>query len=107
MTSRHLQFLLTDEFGDAVGFIPPPAVLHRVLQRAPGVHAVRLALRHGEITEPLVREFVASLAAGYSPGRALPGDLALAALAVAMEYWPPSYAEEFLCHLASLNLVEM
>src|SRR5437660_1268307 len=83
-------------FDDALGFLLPPAALRTALQRSRAVGEITTALRRGEISEEMVRIFVNSLASEYQEGKRLPGDLALAALAVALEHIPTDYAEEFL-----------
>jgi len=66
------------------------------------VRQTAAALRRGEISEQTIRPFVHSLAAEYQEGRALPGDLAFGAVAVALEQAPTSYGD-----LARLRLAEM
>ena len=107
MTTPLLDQLRQDSFVESVGFLLPPAPLRRALQRIPVVQLVHSAVRRGQITERMVREFSASLAAEYQPGKLLPGDLAMAALAVAMESSQQDFAEEYLCDLARLQLTEL
>ena len=102
-----LKFLLSDEFSDSVGFILPPAPLRLLLEKSRVVRNIERALRHRELTEAEIRDFAASLSREFKPGEALPGDLALAALAVALERLPADYAEEFIRDLARLRMAEM
>src|SRR5271166_2085536 len=102
-----LEKLLTDDFSDSVGFILPPAPMRLVLLRHKDVTAVKAALRHGELTETMIRDFASALASEFLKGQPLRGDLALAAIAVVLEHWPKDFAEEYLCHLARLELPEM
>ncbi|HWE36573.1 MAG TPA: hypothetical protein VG406_08405 [Isosphaeraceae bacterium] len=102
-----LDRLKGDEFDLAIGFLPAPAALRRLLQRSADVRRVAGALRYGAITEGMIREFVASIVAEFRPGRRLDDDLALAALAVVLELRPTDFAEEYLHDLARLELAEM
>jgi hypothetical protein len=102
-----LEYLLTDDFGDAVGFALPPAALRLVLHRQRPVRDIAAALRHGQVKEAEIRNFASALATEFHNGVPLRGDLALAAIAVVLEHWPTDFAEEYLCHLARLQLPEM
>jgi hypothetical protein len=102
-----LSYLRTNEFADTLGFLLPPAALRIALQRSRAVREIATALRRCEISERMVRTFVNSLASEYQEGKRLSGDLALAALAVALKQIPTDYAEEFLYDLARLRLAEM
>jgi hypothetical protein len=107
MTNPLLDYLASDHFDDSVGFILPPAALRLRLRQLPRVRAVAAALRRSEITEAMIRDFAGALAMEFRKGQRLPGDLALAALAVVLEHWPTDFAEEYLCDLSSLHLAEM
>src|SRR5260370_8200009 len=99
-----LAMLRTSEFAESLGFVLPPAAMRIALHRSPTVRQIATAVRRGEIAEQAIRSFVNSLASEYREEKALPGDLALAALAVALEQVPTDYAEEFLCDLTRLLL---
>jgi hypothetical protein len=99
--------LRANDFGESLGFVLPPAAMRIGLQREPTVRQITMAIRRGEISEAMIRRFVNSLASEFQEGRSLPGDLAFAALAVALEQILADYAEEFLCDLARLRLAEM
>jgi hypothetical protein len=105
MRHKLLDYLLNDEFADAVGFILPPSGFRLVLRRSDAVRRLTFAIRRGEVTEPMVRSFVSRIArsAGDGTGQ-IPGDLALAALAVALENIQQDYAEEFITNLAKLRI---
>jgi hypothetical protein len=98
---------LAREIEGAVGFVLPPGALRIAFQGLSIVRRVAFAARTERLSELEVRSFVRSLSAEYHEGKAFPGDLAFAALAVALERVPTSYAEEFLRDLASLNVREM
>ena len=101
-----LQHLSSDEFADNIGIILPPVPLRRVLQHSPDVRRLGEALRYGQITEKHVREFVGQLLTEFRPGELFRYDVALAALAVAMEHWGNSFAEEYLIDLARIQRSE-
>ena len=102
-----LRQLLDDEFVISLGYVLPPAAMRLVLRRHPLVKKIRLAIRHGALAESDVTSFAADVTAPFQPGARLPGDLALAALAVALEDLPADFAEEYLYKLAGLRLAEM
>ena len=107
MSNALLDRLKPDALFSSLGPLPPPAVLRRALQRVPDVARVAWALRRGQITEQMVREFAATATADWQRGQQLPCDVTLAALAVALEPCGQEFADEFLCDLARLKLAEM
>jgi hypothetical protein len=107
MSSRVLEYLKTPQFYGSVGLVQTPAPLRYVLKRLPGVRQIAIALQHGSITESMIRSFISSIVREYREGYRLPGELALAALAVVLELRPTDFAEEYLQDLAGLHLVEM
>ena len=106
MYSLLLLRLTTDEFADSIGFILPPASLRRVLQHSADVRRLGAALRYGQVTGKDIREFVGQLLREFRPGELFHHDIALAALAVAMEHLSSSFAEEYLIDLARLQRPE-
>jgi hypothetical protein len=107
MTSILLRRLETDDFHDSIGFMLPPPALRRVLQGSPDVSVLDAAIRDGGITDRDIRTFVGRLMEGFRVGVPFRDDLALAALAAAMENWDSAFAEEYLDHLARLNRAEL
>jgi hypothetical protein len=101
-----LHVLTTDDFTDGVGVVLPPSPLRHVLQRAPHVRRIGAALRYGQITEQDIRVFVAQLLREFKPGELFRHDIALAALAVAMEHCGDRFAEEYLIDLARVERPE-
>jgi hypothetical protein len=102
-----LDQLKSEDFNHSIGFLHTPATVRRKLQKCSYVRRMAAALRFGSVTEMMVREFVSAIMEGYSRGRRLPNDLALAALAVMMEIRTTDFAEEYLIDLARLRLPEM
>jgi hypothetical protein len=102
-----LHALASDAFAVEIGFLLPSRALRIRLRRAAAVQRVELAVRLGAIGEADVRAFAAEMVRSFRPGSLLPGELALAALAVALESCPQDFAEEYICHLAKLKLSEM
>jgi hypothetical protein len=106
MTFHVLQVLGTDEFSDGIGFVLPPAPMRRVLQTDPRVRALESALRYHQVREAELREFVGCLLSEFRPGDSFRYDIALAALAVAMQHWRHPVAEEYLLDLARVDRPE-
>lgn len=102
-----LHTLLSEEFDDSVGFILLPAAFQSVLRRSQVVRKITNAIRHGEITDQMLRSFVSELTGELVKGEALRGDIALAALAVSVETMQTPFAEEYLTTLAKLRVPEM
>lgn len=105
--NKFLAALASDEFVIEIGFLLPPVALRRRLGRSRAVGEVARAVREGAITEAEVRAFTDSVAAEFRPGFLLPGELTLAAVAVALECCPQEFAEHYLCNLAQLRLSEL
>lgn len=107
MACNLLEQLTFNDFYLSLGFILPPPSMRRLLLASKEVQRVQESLRSGEITEAMIRDFVASLMGSLKKGLRFPHDLALASLAVALERRPTDFAEEYLCDLARLRLAEM
>ena len=99
--------LTQDEFETSIGFLRTPESVRSALLKSPDVLGVAMALRNGEITEDMIRDFIALVTSEYSRNQRLPHDLALAALAVVLELRPTRFAEEYLLDLGRLKLAEM
>ncbi|MGA3122614.1 MAG: hypothetical protein ABSF69_17755 [Polyangiaceae bacterium] len=102
-----LSELTSQEFEDAVGPLLPPAVLRMVLLKNLLVNKIADAFQTGTVTKQNLRDFIRSEVAELRRGEPLSHDLALAALAVALEGSPSSFASEFISGLATLDIVEM
>jgi hypothetical protein len=107
MCHKLLNQLTSDLFNLSAGFLSTPTATHRYLARCAEVRELREGLRQGAITEETIREFVSSLMSSFHVGQRFEHEMALAALAVALERRPTDFAEEFLLDLAKLKLAEM
>jgi len=107
MADNVLERLLSEDLQANACAYSTGSALHLFLTHRPEVHEVEDAFRQGVISEDAVRDFVASLLKDLRQGVLFPHDRALAALAVALKSWPPSFAEAVLCELAGLKLAEM
>jgi hypothetical protein len=107
MSPYVLQRLRSDEFALSVGFLSTPGPLRRFLRQTEDVAAIRAALEQGAITDETLRAYVSSLMQDLRRGERFPHELAVAALAVALEMRPTEFAEEFLQDLSRLRLAEM
>jgi hypothetical protein len=99
--------LKTPEFHDSVGFLLPPGPLRKALQRSTDVRRIVSAMRYREISEDEFRAFVSELLRDFRPDEAFPHDLALAALAAAVEHSVAPIADEYLIDLARLKAPEL
>jgi|GEM_PF-2087532 len=107
MTIPVLEQLKSDEFQAKTGFVATAPALRRLLLRTPEVRALRQALISGALTERRIQAFVRSLLSTLRSGVPMQHDLALAALAVALEKRGTAFAGEYLHTLASLQAAEM
>ncbi len=107
MSEALLENLKSEEFLLEMGFLLPPAALRHRLQSMRQVRELQEAIAQGAIPEQAVREFVGSLTGSLRRGERFPHDLALAALAVALENRTTPFAEEYLRDLAGLKVAEM
>ena len=107
MSSPALERLTSDELFLSVAGLSTPNALHRFLGTRYEVAEVREALREGAISEEALRRFLSRLTEDFRRGERFVHELAFAALAVAMETRPTSFAEEFLQDLARLQIGEI
>ncbi len=104
------QLLDSTELYEIAGFAANSDALRILLGRTAEVQAMSEALRSGELTEGDIREFVRQVLDGFKLGESLFGDIALAAIAVALEpihMSPDSFAEEYIRDLSRIDLAEM
>jgi hypothetical protein len=107
MKSPYLEALRSDEFHDGVGLVSMPSAVRRALLQSRVVRRLAAAIRYGWVDEKAIAAFVGEATGALQMGWRLPDDLALAALAVVLEFRQTPFAEEFLHDLARLKLVEM
>ena len=107
MSAGVLDRLASEEFALAAGFLSTPSSLRQSLRHAKEVHEIHDALKQGAIDDDTLREFVSRLMQDFRRGERFPHQLALAALAVAVERRPTDFAEEFLHDLARLQIAEL
>lgn len=107
MSASLLEELAAEEFAIRLAFLSTPSALRACLRKTPEVNEVIQALGQGVITEEGIRAFVSVLLEDLRVGERLPHEIAIAALAVALETRPTNFAEEFLRDLSSLRLAEM
>jgi len=107
MVHHVLENLRTDEFAVRFSLVSNLRAVHRALQRSKEVEELRSALCTGEVTEETLSVFTTSLLKDFEGGKRFPHELALAAVAVALETRPTPFAEEFVLDLARLELAEL
>src|SRR5579864_7034438 len=105
MLNLLLRRLETEGFQDSVGFLLPAPALRRVLQHSQDVRNLTNGIRFGEIDEREIRAFVSGLMYHFRHGELFRHNLALAALAVAVEHWRGPFAEEYLLDLVRVQCV--
>lgn len=105
-THNALERIASDKFSDLVGFILPPGPLRQVLQKSEDVRKLRSLILYGEINEFHLRSHIGRLLAEFQVGHTFRHDLALAALAVAVEQWNHPFSEEYLIDLARIERPE-
>src|SRR5687768_8742705 len=99
---NQLLVLTTDEFIASIGAVSSPKALRKHLMQCAEVQAVRKALADGLITEATIERFTDELMDDFVRGTHFPHELALAALAVALETRHTDFAENYLLDLARL-----
>lgn len=99
--------LLSDEFADALFPVSTVEAVHEILKTRPEVLRVRDEIDDWVITPSQIHEFAASLIRNFRRGQRLPGDMALAGLAVALTSVKADYAESFLRDLAAVGATEL
>jgi hypothetical protein len=107
MSQRLLERLKSEDFALTVGFLVPSPALGGKLRATREVQEVIAALAEGRLTDEEVRAFVSMLLADLRQGERFAHDLALAALAVALEGRTTALAQEYLQELADLERAEM
>jgi hypothetical protein len=98
--------LATTDFDDSMGVVLPPIPQRHALQRSHYVRRIATALRYGQITDRDIRGFVSELLQAFRPGELFMHEMALAAIAVAMEHWDDPVADEYLIDLARVERPE-
>src|SRR5216683_4171443 len=96
MITDLLERLKSDEFAFTVGFLVPSLALRGKLGAMKEVENVVAAIAGGELSEDTLRHFVSTLMKELRKGERFPYDLALAALAVALEGRATKFAQEYL-----------
>ena len=92
------------ELGMAVS---TPEGLATLLKRRPEVLELRRALDQGSITPEHLRQFAASVFQRFEAGKRFYADVTFCALAMAMETYATTFAEEYLRELSGLRIAEM
>jgi hypothetical protein len=107
MCQKLLERLTSDDFILSTACVATSEALRHFLTRSEEVRDIRKAIEQGAITEEFIRVFVARLMEAFHAGERFEHEMAITALAVALERRPTDFAEEFLMDLAKLKLAEM
>lgn len=102
-----LHDLTNDELACIGVSVSSPRALMHLLERREEVARVRQSLRDGSTTIVDIRDFVGALLAELQRGVRFPHDVAIAAVAVALQDHPGSFAEEYLRDLARTRIAEL
>ena len=107
MHPKTLQSLLSDELTLQVGFLTNPKIVLRHLRKSPIVSKLVDSLRSEEVLESDVERFVQSLLSELKPQCIFHHELPLCAIAVALEGRATDFANDYINHLADLNIQEI
>jgi hypothetical protein len=107
MSAAVLEHLKSEEFALSVGFLSTAPALRRFLARSGEIRDIREGLRQGAISDDTLRRFVSSLLQDFQRDERFRHELAVAAVAVAIERRDTDFAEEFLHDLAHLKVAEI
>lgn len=102
-----LQILKTDEFNLSFLILSHFSAVHRLLEKSPYVINLRKDIKDGKITEEDIRKFVSEVCLTIKAGQKHPDELALGAIAVALQEENTDFAKEYLNDLANLNISEV
>jgi len=97
----------SDDFSISMGVVSSSHGLRRWLIKNDTVRALRRAILFGTITERAVRQFTDNLFIDFQRGTRFPHEIALSAIAVALENVNTEFASEYLNDLARLRVLEM
>jgi hypothetical protein len=99
--------LKSEDFELSLPVVSLPAVLRRALQDREEVDMLGAALASGAVTDEDLRSFTRELMESFEGGKTFAYDIALAAIAVALEPHRAPIADEILRGLADLQVAEM
>jgi hypothetical protein len=105
--NRLLEPLANPEFANKALFASTTEALALVLENDGSVKDVSLGLQRGQLNARDLAELVNSLLQTYRKGELFSGDIAMAALAVAMKNYFGDYSEQFLGELGNLSAAEL
>lgn len=107
MSREALGTLLQEPFLASLAFITQPQALHHAFEKSVEVLEIRTALESGSLSEESIRKFASELVRQIEYGKRFPYELALAAIAVALETRSSDFSEEYIFDLAKLKLAEI
>ena len=107
MSVPKLAVLLSDDFEFKYCMLDYPARLRLLMLEDNSVTELHEAIRVGEISWEQLKEFVDTIVSGFKPGFTLDGDIALCAIAVAIEDFESEFSEEYLNKLSKLKAAEV
>ncbi len=102
-----LSQLVSEEFAMQFWHIATPPAVYRALKRSRVVGDISNALKTGQLTEDVIGEFVSGLMNDLRENEPFQHDLAMAAIAVALEDRASDFAEAYLQSLAALQIAQM
>ena len=104
---RELDDLRSVPFQDLASSISTAEGLRAFLTSRPEVLSLRRAVATEAVGAQELREFIRTLLLGFTPNRKFADDVSIAAVAVAVETHPASFAQEFLDVLGQLVAAEI
>jgi len=107
MADLGLEALLSEGFQAEAGMLTSWQGMRRFLLKSKTVSDLRDSIARGAVTENAIQRFVDHLGDDFEKGKQFPHELALGALAVALEERSTPFVDHFLLDLARLNIIEM
>lgn len=102
-----LDRIKSDEFIYSTGFALPPKAMRSALLRLRECSAFRDLYWNGAVTESMLRKYIQALMSDLNIGKRFPFDMTLALIAVALEPFSDTFADEYLYDLSRLELMEL
>ena len=102
-----LETLCRDALAELAMIVAMPSALRQKLKIRPEVNDLRQAITQNAVTQDDIELFVQNIMRDFVPGTRFIHEPALAALSVAIEYIPGTFAQDLLEDLSRTRILEM
>ena len=102
-----LKKIKSDDFIFSIGYEMPPKAMRYILVRTKECKQLQDAYRSGNLSEAELRRYIQGLLGEFVSGEKFYYDMTLSLVAVALEPFYTSFADEYLTTLADLELLEI